>query len=121
VASRLRPRATDSMTLWSIEASYELVNAARVREAIRRELDDALRAGFTADEVEVARSGYLARQRLRRASDAALADLLATTRIEDLAVFEQRVMQLTPAAVNAVFRKFIAPDQLTTVRVTDRR
>jgi zinc protease len=117
VGSRLRPRPGSRATQWIVEASYDLENADRTRAALRDELARALRDGFSADEVDVAITGYLARSLVRRADDAALAELLTLWTPSALAEFESRVSALTPGAVTAAFRRYVRPDLLTVARI----
>jgi zinc protease len=119
IGSRLRPRIGEAASLWSIEASYELRDAEKVLRAIRQELDFVRKAGLSSEEVDVVTSGYLARQRLKRGSDAGLADALLFRRIEDLAAFESSIERLTADKVNAVVRRYFDPSRLSILRVVD--
>jgi zinc protease len=117
IGSRLRPRVGENAALWTIDASYDIENAERTRSAVMAELARATRDGFTTEEVRTAARGYLARSLLRRAEDAALAELLTLRTPESLSAFEARIAGLRADAVTAAFRRYIGGAALTTVRI----
>src|SRR5262249_30717137 len=63
-ASPLDRRAT-----LTVGAIYNPVNAAKVEQAIREEVDRLWREGVTQEELDRAKQGYLQQQRVGRASD----------------------------------------------------
>jgi zinc protease len=117
IASRLRPRVGEPVTLWTLEATYDLANADRVRAAVRDELARARLLGFTADEVAVAIGGYLSRALLRRGDDAVLAEQLTAMTPTSMAELEKRIARVTPQQATTAFRRFVREEVLTTLAV----
>jgi zinc protease len=99
-------------------------NAARAEQAFLEELQRARRDGFTATEVAEAKKGVLEARAVTRSQDSEVAARWAS--YLDLGRnwqfskdFEARVMALTPEQVNAAFRAYIDPGQLTLVIAGD--
>ena len=99
-------------------------NAASAEAAFLDELRRAQRDGFTAQEVAEAKKGILESRAVSRSQDSAVAsrwksylDLGRNWQFSQ--DFEARVMALTPGEVNAAFRKYIDPKQLTLVVAGD--
>ena len=99
-------------------------NVIRAEQAFREELTRARRDGFTAEEVAEAKKGILQARAVARSQDGAVA--ARWTSLLDLGhdwryskEFEERIMALTPEQVNAAFRKYIDPEQLTLVVAGD--
>ena len=84
----------------------------------------AIRDGFTADELNKAREGYLQQRQLQRAQDGSLAAMLANYLFLGRTLsydteFERRVAALTPAELNAAMRRYIDPAKITIVKAGD--
>ncbi len=124
VGSGLSAAAQDSAGMFQAYAIYAPENAARLEAAFREELTRAIRDGFTADELNKAREGYLQQRQLQRAQDGSLASLLANDLFlgRTLAYdtrFEQRLTALTPAELNAAMRRYIDPSKVVIVKAGD--
>ena len=105
-------------------AIYAPENAARLEAAFKEEMVRAVRDGFTADELNKAREGYLQQRQLQRAQDGSLAGMLANYLFlgRTLAFdtqFERRIAALTPAELNAAMRRYIDPSKITIVKAGD--
>jgi zinc protease len=84
----------------------------------------AIKDGFTADELNEARTGWLQEQSVQRAQDAALASMLATDLYLDRtmafdAAMDAQVQKLSVTDVNAAVRKFLDPSRFAIVRAGD--
>lgn len=107
---------------WSIQATAAPANVALVERAVIEELERARRDGFSQDELDKARAGMLQERALQRADDGALAgrwrDYLEFDKsfTSSSQVFEDALVKLTLADVNAVLRKYIDPAKLTIVK-----
>jgi zinc protease len=105
-------------------AIYAPQNAAKLESAFKEELARALKDGFTADEVEKAKSGWLKSREVSRAQDNELAGALAIglylnrTLAWD-AELEMKVGALTPEGILTAMRKHIAPAKLTIIKAGD--
>ena len=99
-------------------------NIGKVAQAIAEELARLLRDGVTADELTQAKHGYLQAQKVARASDAALARMLANLShvgrtMTYTAEVENKIAALTPEQVNAAVRKHLDPQALVIVTAGD--
>ncbi len=124
VGSSLAVPSVDRAASWTAYAIAAPQNVAKVEAALREELARALKDGFTAAELDAARSGILQQRVQARAQDGMLAG--AWTGLMHLgrtfafsAAFEARVKALTVADVNAALRRHIDPARLTVVKAGD--
>lgn len=100
-------------------ANIEAVEAAALEE-LQRFLDD----GPTEKEVADAITAWLERRKVSRSNDSSIARQIAENLQLDrsfafIAEREKRVEQLTPAAIQAAFRKHLDPRKLVIVRAGD--
>ena len=124
VGSGIGAQSLDSTGTFTARAIYNPENAALLEAAFREELDRVLKDGFTAEEVDKAKQGWLQQQLQSRSSDGFLANLFSSQAVTGRtmtynAEFEEWVAALTPDAVNGAMRKYIVPSKLTTVRAGD--
>ena len=124
VGSGLSAPAQDSAGIFQAYAIYAPENVARLEAAFRDEMTRAIRDGFTADELNKAREGYLQQRQLQRAQDGSLAAMLANDLFLGRTLsydteFERRVAALTPAELNAAMRRYIDPARITIVKAGD--
>jgi zinc protease len=114
----------DEAAVFRVAAIFAPQNRARVEKAIREELARAVKDGFTAEEVEAAKSSVLEQRRLARSQDRALAGRLSNylyvkrTFAWDID-FEKNIAALTPDQINAALRKHIDPARLSIVVAGD--
>jgi zinc protease len=124
--STMRTNPFDEAATFSLSAIFAPQNRARVEQAVREELERAVRQGFTAAEVQAGKQAVLEARRLSRAQDRSLATRLAgysfakRTFAWDVAL-EERIAKATPAEVNAVLKKYIDPSRLAVVAAGDFR
>lgn len=124
VGSSLSAGSQDPAGEFSVDAISAPQNAAKVEKAIREELERAVKSGFTADEVEKAKSGYLQSRAGNRAKDGSLASLLVARlylgRTMDWDVkWEDRVRALTPEQVRAALGRHIDLARLSIIKAGD--
>ena len=122
--SGLQVQSLDRFGLWNAGAIYAPQNADRLLAAFRDELNKALKDGFTADEVEKNKAGYLQARSQGRANDNELIGTLVSRRFAGRTMawdeaYEKAVMALTAEQVNAAFRKHIDPRNIVIVRAGD--
>ena len=116
--------AFDEAGAFRIGAIFAPQNRERVERAIREELERAVRNGFTADEIKAGKQALLEARRMSRTQDRALANRLSSylfmkrTFAWDVD-FENRIMALTPAQVNAAVRRHFDPAKLSLVTAGD--
>ena len=99
-------------------------NAEKVEAALREEIQRVLDDGFTDDELDVAKQGYLQSRQLARAQDGSLVSMLTQglyfnrTLAWD-AEFEGRVQDLTVEDVNTAVRRHLDLNKMTIVKAGD--
>ena len=124
VGSRILVSSLDKSGTFTSFAIYAPQNVARVEAAYKEEIARALQDGFTSEEVEAAKTGFLQAQQINRAQDSVLARLLAARlyvnrTLEWDADFERKIAALTPAQINAAMRRHIDPSKLTIIKAGD--
>ncbi|MBK7352354.1 MAG: hypothetical protein IPJ05_00820 [Nitrosomonas sp.] len=88
------------------------------------ELARVLKEGFTVEEVELAKAGYLEARRIARGQDKALAERLVNylhrnrTLQWDIA-FEKNIAGLTPELISNALRRYFDITKLTQVKAGD--
>jgi zinc protease len=105
-------------------AIYAPENADRLTAAFREEVERAVAEGFTAEEVEAAKRGWMQQRDVVRATDTQLVGTLHTglflgrTLHHDEAL-EARVRALTPEEVHQALRRHVDPAAMTIVQAGD--
>ncbi len=122
--SQLSVNATDRGAYWLAFAIAAPQNTDKVEVAFKDEVAKAIKDGFTAAEVNAAKSGAIQQRLQARAQDAGLSRTIASNL--DLgrtfvwsAAFEEKLKALTPEAVTAAFRKYVDPSKITIIKAGD--
>ena len=92
--------------------------------AFREEVAKALESGFTAEEVEAAKRGYLDSTHRQRSSDGTVASILDHNLFLDrtmafIARKEVAIEALTPDDILAAMRRHIDPEKMSIFRAGD--
>ena len=124
VGSQVTARPLDRSGQFVTFAIYAPQNADRLEAAFKEEIARMLKDGFTADELNQARSGYLQQRLQSRANDNVLAGALSTQLYLDRTTaydieLEKRIAALTPQALVDAMRKYIDPSKITIVKAGD--
>jgi len=124
VGSRLSASALDERGSFSAFAIYAPENGARLEAAFREEVDRVLKDGYTAEEIEAAKSGFIQGRQVRRSQDGALAGTLAEGLFWRRTLswdsdFEKKVSELSGDGILEAMRRHIDPTKLTTVKAGD--
>ena len=105
-------------------AIYAPQNVEKLEAAFKEEIARMLKDGFTVEEVEAAKSGYLQSLQVSRAQDNELAGRLNSylfigrTLAWD-ADLEAKLKALTPEQINVAMRRHIDPSKLTIIKAGD--
>ncbi|QKZ14110.1 M16 family metallopeptidase [Spirosoma sp. KUDC1026] len=124
VGSNISANPLDKTGSFMTYAIYNPENAERLEKAFREEMDKVVKEGFTADEINAARAGYLQSRMVSRAQDPSLASMLNSylylnrTMNWD-AEFEKKMASLTPEQVNAAMKKHIDPSKISIIKAGD--
>lgn len=124
VASTLSASAFDEQGEFNIYAIYAPENRARIESAVKEELARVMKEGFTAEEVETAKAGYLQARRVARGQDRSLAARLANYLTRGRTMqwdikFEASIAALTPESILTALRKHLDFSKLTVVKAGD--
>ncbi|MCA1593016.1 MAG: insulinase family protein [Acidobacteria bacterium] len=124
VGSQLSAGALDEAGTFITYAIYAPQNVARLEAAFKEELARALKDGFTAEEIEAAKKGYLQSRQVARAQDSELKGKLASYLFINRTLsfdeaFDRKIAALTPGQINAAVRRHITPDKLVIIKAGD--
>ncbi len=118
VGSQFNAPAKDDGAGFSMYAISAPQNTPKVEASIKDELARTLKEGFTADELAAAKKSWLDEQMVGRSQDQRLVSELrenerfGRTMKWDEAL-EAKIAALTPEQVNAAFRKYVTPADLS--------
>jgi zinc protease len=124
VGSGIFVSAFDHYGRFTATAIYAPQNVEKLEAAFKEEIARMLKDGFTAEEVEAAKSGYLQSRQVSRAQDNELLSrsntylFLGRTWQWD-ADFEAKIKALTPEQINAAMRKFVDASKLVIYKAGD--
>ena len=114
----------DPVGQFSVFAIYAPENEAALQQAFDEEIQAVLRDGFTEEELQTAKQGWLENRQLGRAQDSSLAGQLSQGLYFDRTLgfdqeLEDEVRALTLQEVNRVTRARLDPSKLTIVKAGD--
>ena len=124
VGSGVFVSAVDHYGRFMATAIYAPQNVDKLEAAFKEEIGRMLKDGFTAEEVEAAKSGYLQSRQVSRAQDNELLNrsntylFIGRTWQWD-ADFEAKIRTLTPEQINAAMRKYVDPSKLVIYKAGD--
>lgn len=124
VGSMFTASAKDEYGMVMIFAICNPANIKKVEKAITEEVAKVLKDGLTETELEQGKKAYLARLKVQRGTDGALAGQLSDglylgRTFEHQAKLEKKIASLTLAEVNAALKKHINPKRLVIVEAGD--
>ncbi|MBI3371784.1 MAG: insulinase family protein [Betaproteobacteria bacterium] len=119
-----RADSLDEVARFGASAIFAPANKARVESALREELRRARAEGFTAEEVESGKRGFLEARRLARTQDRALAARLESYLHIDRTLawdveFESRVAALAPEQLRDALRRNLDLNKLSVMTAGD--
>ncbi|MGH9967512.1 MAG: M16 family metallopeptidase [Pyrinomonadaceae bacterium] len=124
VGSGINISALDEYGRFTANAIYAPQNVEKLEAAFKEEIARMLKDGFTPEEVEAAKSGYLQSRQVSRAQDNELAGrlnnylFLARTLQWD-ADLDAKLKALTPEQISAAMRRHIDPAKITIIKAGD--
>ena len=124
VGGRFSAPSEDDNASFSVNAIYNPENLEKLEIAFKEELERVTREGFTAEELDAAKSGWLKSRKVNRSSDAAVAGTLNNylSYGRDLfwdAAFEKKIENLTLEQVNAAMKNHLDYSKLNVVKAGD--
>jgi zinc protease len=124
VGSSFNASALDETGTFMANAIYAPENADKLEAAFKDEIAKLLKEGFTAQEIEEAKRGFLQRGQLSRAQDRELSGrlnsyLFLNRTIAWDAELESRVQSLNAEQINSAMRKYLTPENITIIKAGD--
>ncbi len=124
VGSGFNASSLDESGSFNAFAIYAPQNVAKLEAAFKEEIARATTEGFTTEEVEAAKKGYLQSRQVSRAQDGELVGrlgnyLFLNRTLAFDAALDKQLQALTPEQVNAAMRKYITPDRITIIKAGD--
>jgi len=124
VTAQLQVQSLDRSGTFLTVAIYAPQNVDRLLTGVREELDKVRTEGFTKEEIDAAKTGYLQARSQGRANDNELVGTLVARRFAGRTMvydadFESKVQALTLDQVNAAVKKYLDPAKLVMVRAGD--
>ena len=124
VGSGFSANALDEIGTFNSYAIFAPENGDKVVAAFKEEVAKVLEEGFTADEVDAAKRGWLDAVQRQRSSDGTVANILSSNLFLDrdmsfIAKREAAVAALTAEDINAAFKRHIDLDKMSIFRGGD--
>jgi zinc protease len=124
VGSGINISALDEYGRFTANAIYAPQNVEKLEAAFKEEIARMLKDGFTAEEVEGAKSGYLQSRQVSRAQDNELASrlnnyLFLGRTLQFDAELDAKLKALTPDQIIAAMRRHIDPSKITIIKAGD--
>jgi zinc protease len=124
VGGRFAAPIQDDNASFSVNAIYNPENVEKLELAFKEEIERVTREGFTAEELEAAKSGWLKSRKVNRSGDNAVAGTLNSyfQYNRDMlwdAAFEKKVESLTLEQVNAAMKKYLDYSKMNVVKAGD--
>ncbi|OFZ98151.1 MAG: pseudouridine synthase [Betaproteobacteria bacterium RIFCSPLOWO2_02_FULL_62_17] len=124
VGSYLTASSQDEKGEFGISAIYAPQNRERIEALVKEELHYAFASGFTDNEVNTAKKGYLEARQIARGQDAGLAGrlmsyLVLNRTFEWDRLLEARIAALTAPQILDALRRHIDPARLSLVKAGD--
>lgn len=124
VGSGFSASPLDESGTFFANAIYAPQNVDRLETAFKEEIQKVVTDGFTSDEIEAAKKGWLLNRQRNRGQDQSLAGTLSnylyinrTLAWDD--ALDKRVQALTPAEINAAMKKYLTPDKISIFKAGD--
>ncbi len=124
VGSGINISALDEYGRFTANAIYAPQNVEKLEAAFKEEIARMLKDGFTAEEVEAAKSGYLQSRQVSRAQDNELASrlnnyLFLGRTLQFDSDLDAKLRALTPEQIVAAMRRHIDPTKMTIIKAGD--
>jgi zinc protease len=124
VGSNFSANSLDETGTFFANAIYAPQNAERLEAAFKEEIQKVVTEGFTADELEQAKKGWLLSRQRNRGQDGGLAGTLASYLYLNRTFawddeLEKKIQALTVEQVNAAMKKYLTPDKISIFKAGD--
>ena len=118
VGSSFSTSSLDENGTFSVNAIYAPQNVEKLEAAFKEEINKVVTEGFTAEEVEQAKKGWLLNRQRTRGQDAVFAAILVNNLfINRIFLWEEELDQkeqvLTLEQINETIRKYVIPSKIS--------
>ncbi len=124
VGSQFSASALDNRATFLTYAIYAPENREALEKAFREEIEKAVQEGFTQEEIDAARTGWIQSQAVSRAQDQVMAGTMSSNAylgrsMQWSKAMEEKMASLTLAEVNAAIAKYIDVDKMISIKAGD--
>lgn len=124
IGSQFSAGALDKVGSFMVYAIYAPQNLSKLEVAIKEELQRAISEGFTADELQAAKTGWLQAQQVSRAQDGELSRKLSSYQFINRTLawddqLEKKVTALTSEQITAALQRQLDVNKLSIVKAGD--
>ncbi|MEL6141295.1 MAG: pitrilysin family protein [Bacteroidota bacterium] len=124
VGSQFQASPLDENGTFFAYAIYAPENREALEKAFREEIEKARNEGFTQEEIDAARGGWVQSRSVTRAQDGSMSGTLSSNAYLDRTMqwskeLEERVMNLTTEDVNKAMAKYIDVDKMIRAKAGD--
>ncbi|MDZ4681256.1 MAG: pitrilysin family protein [Saprospiraceae bacterium] len=124
VGSGFNASPLDESAIFNASAIYAPENVQRLEQAFKEEINRVLKDGFTQEEIDAAKSGWLQSQQVTRSQDGSVAGTLENYLFIERdynwdADFEKKIKDLTPEQINSAMKKHIKPEKFVMIKAGD--
>ena len=111
---------------WRMQAILAPQNLRKAEMALYEEIDRVVKEGFTQEELDEAKKGFIDYRAVNRSQDALVAATWVELMDEDSdwsesALRDEKIRRMTLQEVNDAFREMVKRDQLTVVLAGDQK
>ncbi|MBN2242826.1 MAG: insulinase family protein [Acidobacteria bacterium] len=126
VGSQLSVDPLDEAGAWLMYAIAAPENTGQIETAFREEMARAFKDGFTVEEIEAAKAGYLQARQVNRAQDGSLCGKLASylfleRTLEWDKAFEEKIRNLRPDQILSAMQRHLDMGKISIVEAGDFR
>ncbi len=124
VGSGFNASSLDESGSFNASAIYAPQNVTKLEAAFKEEIQKVVTEGFTAEEFEQAKQGWILNRQRNRGNDGGLTQTLASYLFLNRTFafdgdIEKKVQSLTLAEVNAAMKKYLTPDKISIIKAGD--
>jgi len=124
VGSRFMASSQDDSGMFMANAIYAPENRDKVQKAFQEEVDKVKKEGFTKEELEAARSGWLQSQVVNRSQDRTLLGKLGNNLRLDRDMMwdknlEEKIQKLSVEDINKAMAKYLDPTKMIYIKAGD--
>ena len=121
VGSQFSASPLDKSGSFMAYAIFAPENQEKLEKAFKEEIDKVLKEGFTEEEINAAKSGYLQSRQVSRAQDGTLSTVLSNNLYLKRTLawdeeFEKKIQALTPAQIKSAFDKHISHNKMVIIK-----